>query len=56
MMDLAAGSVSVRDEWLSRASMDLVRSTPPKTGVPMVPGSGICFLSFPIARAKDSMN
>jgi hypothetical protein len=30
-----------------------VTSAPPKTGAPMVPGSGICFFSFAMARAKD---
>jgi hypothetical protein len=56
MTSPAAGSVPVRDEGLSYASMNLVTSPPPETGAPMVPGSGICCFSPAMARAKDSMN
>jgi len=52
----AAGSVPVQDERLSYPSMNLGTSTPPKTGAPMVPRCGICFILCAIARATDSIN
>lgn len=56
MRSSAARLVQVRDERHLYASMKLVTSAPPKTGVPRVPRSGIWFFWCAMARAKDSMN
>ena len=48
-----ARSALMRDLRLSYASKIMATPTSQRTGAPIVLGSGICFISFPMARAMD---